>query len=545
MQPQGPVGILHFNQPGSATPRPFIPPRQQFLQAPGQPFLSPHTQPSMQGPMHPPLQPQPQPQPQQHHHQQPQQHHHQQQQQHHHLQGPPQPLMPMNQPQFRPHMQATQQQPNSNRMQCQPRQGPMKPRHSTPSQNIVKRSNQQLQSSAPRNSNLRELPIAPSHAMEMSNNRRNSTPAAQVKPITSTVSATKSVPAGGNSQGRPEMKTKAITPVGQAKSEGKSEPEYPDEDEETRLYRLKIEEQKRLREEILKQKELRRQQQAGARKRELLERLAQQQQQQPCSQQSYMQHEEDSSEFPTNGSPYIPHSGLQTRHNVKNRLLVRKQDAVVANIHPKPTDFPQGAGDGQYQGQQMKPVKQLRQTRTVPASQPQAAQKVLQSKPAAAALPTPAAARVASVPARPQEQKPGVKRTVMQRTNSASDGPHVGSKVRVIKLSGGVIMHGRGRGVAGQMGRGRLMPNKQNLRVVECKPQPCIVSVEGLSSSTTDVQLKNLLMSVGPIQSLQMLPQQRKAIAKFKEPAHALAFQQKFHRHMIDLSHINVALIVE
>lgn len=209
------------------------------------------------------------------------------------------------------------------------------------------------------------------------------------------------------------------------------------------MYRLKIEEQKRLREEILKQKELRRQQQAGARKRELLERLAQQQQQQqPCSQQSYMQHEEDSSEFPANGSPYIPHSGLQTRHNVKNRLLVRKQDGVVANIHPKPTDFPQGAGDGQYQGQQMKPVKQLRQTRTVPASQPQAAQKVLQSKPAAAALPTPPTARVASVPARPQEQKPGVKRTVMQRTNSASDGPHAGSKVRVIKLSGGVSLQG-------------------------------------------------------------------------------------------------------
>ncbi|KFZ49767.1 RNA-binding protein 33, partial [Antrostomus carolinensis] len=649
MQPQGPVGILHFNQPGSANPRPFMPPRQQFLQAPGQPFLAAHTQPSMQvragerdpgpghhpgpgpgvsagrerplplGPLHPPLQPQPQPQPQQHHHQQQQQHHHQQQQQqhHHHLQGPPQPLMPMNQPQFRPHMQATQQQPNNNRMQCQPRQGPMKPRHSTPSQNIVKRPNQQLQSTAPRNSNLRELPIAPSHAMEMSNNRRTSTPAAQVKPITSTMSATKSGAGVGNSQGRPEMKAKAITPVAQAKSEVKSEPEYPDEDEETRLYRLKIEEQKRLREEILKQKELRRQQQAGARKRELLERLAQQQQQQqPSTQQSYMQQEDDSSEFPTNGSPYIPHSGLQTRHNVKNRLLVKKQDMVVPNIQPKPTDFPQVGVNMQYQGQQMKPVKQLRQTRTVPPSQPQAQQKVLHTKPAAASLPVTQTARVASVQARPQELKPGVKRTVMQRTNSGSgDVPHVGSKVRVIKLSGGqggedagffhpegqpqrpqqppepkqqpvrkvtltkgmqqqqhqqqqqaqihsaapqgvkniqgihqpkkVIMHGRGRGVAGQMGRGRLMPNKQNLRVVECKPQPCIVSVEGLSSSTTDVQLKNLLMSVGPIQSLQMLPQQRKAIAKFKEPAHALAFQQKFHRHMIDLSHINVALIVE
>ncbi|RXM35972.1 RNA-binding protein 33 [Acipenser ruthenus] len=61
-----------------------------------------------------------------------------------------------------------------------------------------------------------------------------------------------------------------------------------------------------------------------------------------------------------------------------------------------------------------------------------------------------------------------------------------------------VVMQGRGRAAAGQMGRGRLMPNKQNLRVVE--PQPCGVSIEGLSSSTTDVQLKNLLMSVGPIQ---------------------------------------------
>ncbi|NXX10186.1 RBM33 protein, partial [Podargus strigoides] len=635
MQPPGPVGILHFNQPGSANPRPFMPPRQQFLQAPGQPFLAPHTQPSMQvqargpagatfqefitlklkpnnlflrgkGPLHPPLQPQPQPQPQQHHHpQQQQQHHHpqQQQQHHHHLQGPPQPLMPMNQPQFRPHMQATQQQPNNNRMQCQPRQSPMKPRHGTPSQNIVKRPNQQLQSTAPRNSNLRELPIAPSHAMEMSSNRRPSTPAAQVKPITSTMSATKSVAGVGNSQARPEMKAKAITPVGQAKSEVKSEPEYPDEDEETRLYRLKIEEQKRLREEILKQKELRRQQQAGARKRELLERLAQQQQQQqqPSAQQSYMQQEDDDSEFPTNGSPYIPHSGLQTRQNVKNRLLVKKQDMVVPTIQPKPTDYPQVGANMQYQGQQMKPVKQVRQTRTVPLGQPQTPHKVLQTKPAAASLPTTQTARVASVQARPQELKPGVKRTVMQRTNSGSgDGSLVPSKVRVIKLSGGqggedagffhpegqpqrpqqppepkqqpvrkvtltkgmpqqqhhqqqqaqihspapqavkniqgihqpkkVIMHGRGRGVAGQMGRGRLMPNKQNLRVVECKPQPCIVSVEGLSSSTTDVQLKNLLMSVGPIQSLQMLPQQRKAIAKFKEPAHALAFQQKFHR---------------
>ena len=51
-------------------------------------------------------------------------------------------------------------------------------------------------------------------------------------------------------------------------------PQNPDEDEETRQYRLKIEEQKRLREEILKRKEMRRQMQAGVREKELLDRVA-------------------------------------------------------------------------------------------------------------------------------------------------------------------------------------------------------------------------------------------------------------------------------
>ncbi|XP_063159446.1 RNA-binding protein 33 isoform X2 [Candoia aspera] len=623
LQPQGPVGILHFSQPGAANARPFLPPRQSFLQVPGQPFLAPLTQAGMQGPLHPPLQPQhPQPPPQhpqppppppQPHHQPHQSH----QQQHHLLPVPPQPLIPVAPSQFRPHMQTSQQQPSSSRMQCQQRQGLVKARHNTPTQSIVKRPNQQLQSSAPRNSNLRELPIAPLHAIEAANNRRTSAPAAQVKPIASTTPAVRPVTGVKNQPGRAETKPRVVIPVTQPKTEVKSEPEFPDEDEETRLYRLKIEEQKRLREEILKQKELRRQLQAGARKRELLERLAQQQQQGPSAQQQ----EEDPSQLPTNGNPLLSLPGAQPRQNVKCRLMVKKPDPVFPNspaVQPKPINILQ-AGDGaQFQGQQIKTVKQLRQARTMPENELQLPYKGLQTKPPAAAhLNLSQIARVASVQGQPQELKPGVKRTVMQRANSGSgDGPHVGTKVRVIKLSGGSgenvgfthlegpphrlpqpseqrhqpmrkvtltkgtvqqlhqphqhhlsqihstfpqglknipgihqvkkgLPHGRGRGITGQMGRGRLMPSKPNLRVVECKPQPCVVSVEGLSSSTTDIQLKNLLMSVGPIQSLQMLPQQRKAIAKFKEPADALKFQQKFHRHMIDLSHINVALIVE
>lgn len=69
------------------------------------------------------------------------------------------------------------------------------------------------------------------------------------------------------------------------------------------------------------------------------------------------------------------------------------------------------------------------------------------------------------------------------------------------------------------------------------------VSIDGLSTSTTEKQLRNLLQSIGPIQMFKMHPQQRKAVAKFFSPEHAQSFQHSFHRHMIDLSHIDVSLI--
>ncbi|XP_034257542.1 RNA-binding protein 33 isoform X7 [Pantherophis guttatus] len=441
LQPQGPVGILHFSQPGAANARPFLPPRQSFLQLPGQPFLTPLTQAGMQGPLHPPLQPQPPPQlpqpsqPSQPHHQP----HQSNQQQQHLLPVPPQPLIPVAPSQFRPRLQTSQ--PSSNRMPYQQRQSLVKARHNTPTQSIVKRPNQQAQSSASRNSNLRELPIAPLHAIETANNnRRTSAPSVQTKPVSSTTVAMKPVAGVKNQPGKLESKPKTATPATQPKVEVKSEPEFPDEDEETRQYRLKIEEQKRLREEILKQKELRRQLQAGARKRELLERLAQQQQQPQVS--AGQQEEEDLSQLPTNGNPSLCLPGAQSRQNVKYRLMVKKQEPVIPSsptVLPKPANVLQ-AGDGaQFQGQQIKTIKQLRQARTVPENELQPSYKPLQVKsPAAAQVNLPQISRVALVQSQPQEVKPGMKRTVMQRANSGSgDGPHIGTKVRVIKLSGG------------------------------------------------------------------------------------------------------------
>lgn len=197
------------------------------------------------------------------------------------------------------------------------------------------------------------------------------------------------------------------------------------------MYRLKIEEQKRLREEILKQKELRRQQQAGARKKELLERLAQQQQQLHLPSAPAEPDERAASPAPANGNPLLPFPGAPARPTVKNRLLVKNQDGPTASVPPKVA-----AAAAQYQGPQARPPKVPRQARAVPQSP--GPHRSLPGKPADAEGPPPPPQTARAVPqARPLDAKPGGKRTVMHRAGGG-DGPHVSSKVRVIKLSGGV-----------------------------------------------------------------------------------------------------------
>ncbi|XP_073437685.1 RNA-binding protein 33 isoform X3 [Dendrobates tinctorius] len=557
------LGMPPFSQP-SGNIRPFAPPRQQFPS--GQAFIP-------QGQMQPPIQPL---------------------HQHHHHGVPPKPPMSTQQP--HPFRAQTPQTP-THRMPGQQRHGPLKPRQTTPGQNIAKIHNPQT--AHQRNSNLRELPIAPSNSAAEMNRRRS----AQVKPLGTTTP-----------QAKPEtpviaQAAKSLSTNNPVKQEPKIEEQFPDEDEETRKYRLKIEEQKRLREEILKQKELRRQQQAGARKKELLERLSQQQQTPNAVQQTPVEADKPPAKVENNSSPIMTHVTEQTRPNVKNRL-VSKRPETLSVLTPQKIPLLQTAGTSvPMQGLQKKVVKQIVQNRV--AGETQAA-KVLPLLPAGSAAPfgQQPMVKVASVQGKPQEQRPvGAKRTVMQRSNSSSgEQAHLSTKVRVIKLSGPgenvslqasegsphvqlshprvqpqqrippqqrpqfqqripqktgpvrkvtlgqgsvhqqqnlpfsqqyqvkarpmssvtepvsphvlntmhrqhptnkVIMRGRGRGVGGQMGRGRLMPNKQNLRVVECKPQPCVVSVEGLSSSTTDHQLKNLLMSVGPIQHVLLEPERQ------------------------------------
>lgn len=650
---QGHQGMVGMNQQGGPPnqPRPFMGPRQPFGQQ-GNLFPPPQVQFGMQGLMHgPPVSqlphhdPLPSHQPMhQHQHQQQQQQHHRQELGHHQQQqlnvNEPRPMMHHGQNPFH------QQQAHGSPRQMTPRPLSAQQRNMSSRQRMNTPVSKQMQ---PRNSNLRELPVAPGNT-----NMNSARPAANVRPVAKATQGarpgqnTQPAPGGGRGRGQVAAKTEP-QPGGEGRTVVRKEvpstpssttPQDPDEDEETRQYRLKIEEQKRLREEILKRKEMRRQMQAGVRKKELLDRLnsqtntpgqgpapsqvppsqqnpqmphpvqQQQQQQQPPpppqpqqeqKQQPQLQPQQQrqfpqrtpqslnqSLKNPNQGAPIPPNGSTQTstpRPNVKARLQMVKGG----------TQQQQTPGPGPVQNQQQ--LQQQRRTGAVqnvnrPGAQIQSNQGPQKNIPV-----TPSAG-----PGQAQAQgpRPGAKRTVMQRAKS-TEGQQVPQKVRVVKLSGPgakvptatdspaqqqgtwpatpvnqgvqrkvtmtgqqqqgpgaapqasrggmanpqqnrVVVSGRGRGRGGgQMGRGRPMSTRQSQRGAES--ERCTVSIEGLSSSTTDTQLKNLLRSIGPIEDFSMIPQQRKAIATFSSPQHAASFQMSFHRHMIDLSHIDVSLI--
>ncbi|XP_026217223.1 RNA-binding protein 33 isoform X2 [Anabas testudineus] len=669
---QGHQGMVGLNQQGGPPnqPRAFMGPRQPFGQQ-GNVFPPPQVQfgmqvrlrnlmhgpPVSQLPHHNPL-PSHQPMHQHPHHRQELPHH----QHHHHQQqlnlNEPRPMMHHGENPFR------QQQVHGSPRQMTPRPQNTHQLNMSNRQRMNTPVSKQMQQ---RNSNLRELPVAPGNA-SMNSARpaaTPTTPSSNVRPVAKATQGvrpgqnTQPVPDGGRGRGQVAAMTQ-LQPGGACRTVVQKEvpstpsntaPQEPDEDEETRQYRLKIEEQKRLREEILKRKELRRQMQAGVRKKELLERLnsqtntpnqspsptqtqpvqqnqqtphpiqqqpppqqqqAEQKQQQQQQQQQQLQPQQQqqrplpqrtpqslnpSLTNPRQGTPVPPNGATRNptpRPNVKARLQM-----VKGSTQQQPSPGPgqdlqwnQPQQNNQQLQQQLQRRNSALQNVNRPGTQIQSTQKSVPVTPSAG----PGQAQVQN-----QVPKPGAKRTVMQRTRSSSaEGQQVPQKVRVVKLSaasgkmpeatgspvqqqgtcpttpliqgvqrkvtmtgqqqqgaggtlqasrGGmanphqnrVVVSGRGRGRGGQMGRGRPMATRQSQRGAESGR--CTVSIEGLSSSTTEVQLQNLLRSIGPIEMFKMMPQQRKAVAKFSSPQHAASFQMSFHRHMIDLSHIDVSLI--
>ncbi|XP_049421842.1 RNA-binding protein 33 isoform X1 [Epinephelus fuscoguttatus] len=657
---QGHQGMVGLNQQGGPPnqPRPFMGPRQPFGQQ-GNLFPPPQVPFGMQvrlrGLMHgPPVNQLP------HHDMPPHQPMHQQQQQHHRQDLPHHQQQHLNVSEPRPMMHHGQNPFHQQQAHGSPRQ--MTPRPQNPQQRNM--SNRQRMSTPvskqmqQRNSNLRELPVAPGNM-----NMNSARPAANVRPVAKATQgarpgqSTQLVPDGG--RGRGQVAAKIESQPGEAgrtvvrkeiaSTPSSTAPQDPDEDEETRQYRLKLEEQKRLREEILKRKEMRRQMQAGVRKKELLDRLnaqtpgqgqappqiqsSQQNQQmphpvqqqqpppplqpqqqrqeqkqplqpQPQPQQQRPQRAQQSlnqslnnpnqaTPIPPNGSPQIP----TPRPNVKTRLQMVKGSTQLQQT-PGPGPNQQWKPPLQQNRQQLQQQQQQQRRNSAGQNLNRPGSLIQPDQGPPKNIPVTPSVGPGQAQAQTQGPKLGAKRTVMQRAKNPSFEGQVPQKVRVVKLSGAsgkgpvpasspvqqqgtwpatplnqrkvtmtgqqqqgpggtpqvgrgvmgnpqqnrVVVSGRGRGRGGgPMGRGRPVSTRQSQRGTES--ERCTVSIEGLSSSTTDVQLQNLLRSIGPIEMFKMMPQQRKAIAKFSSPQHAASFQMSFHRHMIDLSHIDVSLI--
>lgn len=250
-------------------------------------------------------------------------------------------------------------------------------------------------------------------------------------------------------------------------------PQNPDEDEETRQYRLRIEEQKRLREEILKRKEMRRQMQAGVRKKELLDRLSSQtntpnqspapsqnrplqqtqqttqpvQHQQPIQPQQQLEQKQppqqqrqfpqrtqqslnQSLKGPFSAAPVPPNCSPQNitpRPNVKSRL----QMAIGS------TQQQQAAKCGQPQQSQQQHLQQRKNSAVQNLNRPGARTQLNQvTQKNIALIPSVDPGQTVA-----QGPKPGAKRTVMQRANiPLTEGQQLPQKVRVVKLSGAVSM---------------------------------------------------------------------------------------------------------
>ncbi|XP_061660864.1 RNA-binding protein 33 isoform X2 [Syngnathoides biaculeatus] len=627
--PQVHQGMVSLNQQGPPPnqSRPFMNPRQPFSQQ-GLLFPPPQAQFGIQGLLHGPPQPT---------HQDPLPSHPPIHQQHHRPELVRQQLNRSEPPHLLHHGQNLFQQQTSHgsprqsspRLQnLQQRNMANRQRMNTPSKQIHPQ----------RNSNLRELPVAPGNT-NMSTSHPTGSLGANVRPVAKAMQGVHpaqhahAVPAGGRGRGQVAAKA-AQQPLAAGRtvvckeSPSNVNPQDLDEDEETRQYRLKIEEQKRLREEILKRKEQRRQMQAGVRKKELLDRINTQTSAQslPPTQQPTAQQNQLAPSVPQHllaPAPQQPQEQRQPPQLQQQRQ--RPQQSVVQSLcnpngaaqaqTPRPhvkTRLQMGRGNSQQQ-QTLRPGPE--QQWTQPPQNPMQQQRRTSGSPNVNKPSTPnqfAQIPLKNIPVTPamglcqpqaQGLKSGAKRTVMQRAKLAdSEGQQVPQKVRVVKLSGGpgqipeatgipmqqqhqqgtwqdkplrqgvqrkitvggqqlygaggmqqvgrggignpqqsrVVVPGRGRGIH-HVGRGGLAGAWQGQKMGE--NQRRTVTIEGLSSSTTDVQLQSLLKSIGPIEMFKLIPQQRKAIATFSSPQHAASFQMSFHRHMIDLSHIDVKLI--
>lgn len=150
--------------------------------------------------------------------------------------------------------------------------------------------------------------------------------------------------------------------------------------------------------------------------------------------------------------------------------------------------------------------------------------------------------QVIPVPRQVIQQAPKGRTVVLRGANSGTK-PVQQQQQRVMAQQQGAPSRqvGGGRSVVAT----KVMPPQQPEVAAQqpAVPRTKTVSIENLAASTTEQQLKSLCQSIGVLENIQMLPKQRSAILRFTNPTSAATFYKRYQRKIIDLSLITVSLI--
>nr|CAD7589592.1 unnamed protein product [Timema genevievae] len=336
------------------------------------------------------------------------------------------------------------------------------------------------------------------------------------------------------------------------------------EDEETRLYRLKIEEQKKLRERILQHKEQRRKMAALEKQRQLHQQGVSVDAQAGgvfyhCRRHRHLLREclEDEGEEDPRGG--VVEQGaevvlLRPIHQTFNS----QQFIIVHHHHHQPPAVPSSAPGGlkvltvrNSAGQTRKVLGRLVQTPqgpkivpAVPGSAQVQQRRVVISQQAGQKMALTAARQVMARGRGNTAQRGGVARTVVLKGASGPTrpGPQQGVTPQRIVIP------------KGQQAVGRVVIQKQGPTTpteepsappVPSLPRTKVVAIDNLAATTTESQLRKMCRPIGPLESMQMYSSQRKAVLTFTNPTSAALFFKRYQRKMVDLSLINVTLVVK
>lgn len=159
----------------------------------------------------------------------------------------------------------------------------------------------------------------------------------------------------------------------------------------------------------------------------------------------------------------------------------------------------------------------------------------------------------------PQDKKPPVLKHPVNRQIRMQGPNAAGGQDRQVKFPNPSM--GRGQPLQRPMGTGPINTRKVPVNLAAAKEQTNVgrrvlldgdgntgkkatmIAVDNLSSSTTERTINQMAKACGQVESLQLLKSQRKALIRFRTGDQAQKFFKKFHRHMLDLSHINVTVL--